>query len=60
MNSLIREGQRATIVIRNITNNVVYETFNTWFSSCYSSLEKVREADCLNIAIKEDEVVNCA
>jgi len=31
--------------------------FNTWFSSCCSSLDEVREAEHLENAIKEDEVV---
>lgn len=60
MNSLIREGQRAAITIRDVINNVVYDTFNTWFSSCYFSRDKVREADRLNIAIEENKIVYCA
>lgn len=60
MNSLIREGQRAATVICYATNNVVYDTFNTWFSSFYSSRNKFREANRLNIAIKEDKIVYCA
>jgi hypothetical protein len=39
------------------TDNVVRDAFNTWFSSCCSSLDEVREAQCLDNALEEDDHV---
>jgi hypothetical protein len=39
------------------TDNVVRDAFNTWFSSCCSSLDEVREAQRLDNALEEDDHV---
>jgi len=39
------------------TDNVVRDAFNNWFSSCCSSLDEVREAQCLDNALEEDDHV---
>jgi hypothetical protein len=57
MNFLIREGRRATVTIRYVTDNIVHGAFDTWFSSCCYSLEEVREAQHLDNAIEEDDHV---
>jgi hypothetical protein len=43
--------------ICDATGNVVRDAFNTWFSSCCSSLDEVREAQRLDNALKEDDHV---
>jgi hypothetical protein len=44
-------------VRRDATDNVVRGAFNTWFPLSRSSLDEVREAQCLDNTIKEDNRV---
>ncbi|KAG6789838.1 hypothetical protein POTOM_005967 [Populus tomentosa] len=57
VNFLIHKGQRVLVVVHDATNDIVHDTFNIWFSLCCSSLDVVEEAQCLDNAIKKDEVV---
>jgi hypothetical protein len=51
------EGRRVVVAVRDTTDDVVHNTFNTWFFLCCSSLDDVREAERLDNAIEENEVV---
>jgi hypothetical protein len=57
VNVLIHEDWRAAIAVRNATDDVVCDAFNTRFLLCYFSLDEIGEAQHLDNAIEKDEVV---
>jgi len=57
VNFLIYEGQRAITTVCDAIDDVVRDIFNTWFSSCHSSLDEVGGAQCLDDAIEENDCI---
>jgi hypothetical protein len=57
VNVLIHEDWRAAVAVRNATDDVVCDAFNTRFSLCHFSLDEIGEAQHLDNAIEKDEVV---
>jgi uncharacterized protein involved in tolerance to divalent cations len=55
---LIHKGQRAATTVHDATDDVVHNVFNTWFSSCRSSLDEVVEAYHFNNKVEEDDRVH--
>jgi len=51
------EGRRVVVAVRDTTDDVMHNTFNTWFFLCCSSLDDVGEAERLDNAIEDNEVV---
>jgi hypothetical protein len=49
---LIHEGERAAVTVHDATDDVEHNTFDTWFSSCSSSLDKVGKTEHLDTANK--------
>jgi hypothetical protein len=45
------------VAVRDTTDDVMHNTFNTWFFLCCSSLDDVGEAERLDNAIEDNEVV---
>lgn len=52
MHLLIHEGERVAATVHDATDDVEHNTFDTWFSSCRSSLDKVGKAEHLDTANK--------
>jgi hypothetical protein len=57
---LIHEGQRAATTFHDETDDDVHNVFNTWFSSCCSSLDEVVEAHHFDNTVEEDDRVHAS
>jgi hypothetical protein len=52
---LIHEGRRDVTAIHDATNDIMHNIFNTLFSLCHSTLDKVGETQYLNNAIENND-----
>jgi hypothetical protein len=58
MNFLIRKGQEAVTTVHDAIDDIVHSVFNTWISSCRSSLDEVVEDHCFDNTVEEDDRVH--